>query len=284
MIKMLVVILVVLAFLTTYFMAVQHLNSDNEKKELMVYTPPVLEPVVVNVSKIFEQKYKIKVLVSSGPTGSLISKIEATKTGDVLITADHIFMERAVNKGLVYEETVRSISLIIPAIIVRKATNTGITSLEDLVYNNLTIGIADPEIAPFGRLAVEMLERNGIFEAVKSRVQILPEVRDVVRQLRFGSIDVGILPHVVKFWFPMELDIVWIKPEELGSSVSCQLIGVLKFTRDKETALLFIRELVEYIRNLDIDQYGYVVTPEEIDEISPYKYREVIQWPAICRY
>ncbi|MEM4718318.1 MAG: substrate-binding domain-containing protein [Desulfurococcaceae archaeon] len=276
--------MITIALLLAYFLSNQLLNTTGIQRELLVYTPPVLEPLVLNVSKMFEQKYNVKVLVSSGPTGSLISKIEATRMGDVLITADHFFMEKAINKGLVDAESVRSISIVIPAIILNKNTSLEITSLKDLTYRNLTIGIADPEVAPFGRLAVAILVHNEIFDVLRDRIQIFPEVRDVVRQLRFGSIDVGILPHVVKYWYPVELDIIWIKPEELGNSVSCQLAGVVKFARDKEIALLFISELVEYVKGLDIDQYGYVTTPEDLDRISLYKYTDVIQWSAICRY
>lgn len=256
-------------------------QASGNKAELLIYVPPVLQPIVYNVSEIFEQKYRVKVNVQPGPIGQLITRIELTKEGDVLITPDHVFMLRAIEKDLVVEESIRSISFIVPALIIHKGSNVEIKDLEDLVHSRVNIRIPDPNISAYGRIALEILQRRNIHNAIRDRLIIGGDVSAVAVQVRTGAVDVAVLPYVVKYWYPSDVDIIWLRPEDIQESVSCQLVAVLKYSRHRELAERFIQALRDYLRENFNKTHVYAYDKDLLSRISPYSYSE-LPWPHVC--
>lgn len=257
-------------------------NVSSRNSELLVYVPPVLQPIAYNVSRVFEQKYNVKVSIQPGPVGQLITRIELTREGDVLITPDHVFMLKAVEKDLVFYDSIKSISYVVPALIIRKGYDAQITSIEDLASIKANIRIPDPNITAYGRIAIEILKNTNLYSAVKDRLLIGGDVATVASQVRTGAVDVAILPYVVKYWYPDDVDIVWLKPQEIGPSVSCQLAAVVKYTRNRDLAEKFIQELRNYLREKFNETHFYAYQKELLSSISPYDYSS-LQWPSVCK-
>lgn len=275
---------IIVIFLTATMVTTWRLVIDSRKgiNELLVYVPSVLQPVVYNFSRTFEQDHNVRINIFPGPVGSLINRIELTEEGDVLITPDHFFMVKALEKDLVLNSTVRPISYVVPALIISKTTEVRITSLQDLAISKVKVGIADPNIAGFGRIAFEILQKRGIYEKIKDRLLIQPDIVTVARQVATGVVDVAILPYTVKYWYQNDVDIVWLKPEEIGDSVTCQLAAIVKYTRDEDLASYFISELGRYLEDTFMNTHVYAYSPEKLAEISPFDYTS-LPWPNICR-
>jgi len=255
-------------------------RGQSSSVSIFVYTPPVLYKPVSEYAEIFEKSFGVKVYILVGATGVLISKIEATRKGDVLFTADHVFMEKAISKGLVDPSTIKVVSYIVPAIVVRKGNPNNITGIRDLVEKHLRIGIADPETAPFGRIAVEILKRAGVYESVRDRLITYSDVGLTARQLALGLVDVAILPYTAKYWYPEELDLVWFSPEEIRGLVSCQLVAVISFSENRELAEAFISSFIAWLAENSL-RLGYILKPEDIANFTPYNMSD-LDLPKIC--
>lgn len=254
--------------------------KQGSSKNLLVYVPPVLYKPVSEYTEVFERTSRVKVYVSVGATGVLISRVESTREGDVLFTADHLFMEKAISKGLVDSTTVRVVSYLIPAILVRRGNPNNITGIRDLVEKPLRIGVADPETAPFGRIAVEILKRASVYEYVRDRLITYSDVGLTARQLALGLVDVAILPYTAKYWFPEELDLVWFSPEEIRGLVSCQLVAVISFSKNREPAEVFISNFTAWLAENSL-RLGYISKPVDIVNFTPYNIGD-LDLPKIC--
>jgi len=259
-----------------------HLYTEriSNTRSLLVYTPPTMYPPISEYAEFFKRSSGVEVYIAVGPTGTLISKIDITRKGDVLFTADHVFMERAINMGIIERDSVRVVSYVIPAIIVHRGNPHNISDLQDLVNKQVRIGTADPEGAPFGRIAVEILKRAGVYDAVKDRLVIYTDVLVVARQLALKRVDVAILPYIVKYWYPGELDIVWIQASDLRGLVSCQLVGVVVFSEDKNLSRDFISSFRAWLREKS-SVLRYVVDLGDLAAFTPYDPRE-LEFPSIC--
>jgi len=257
-----------------------HTLLTSDTKSLLVYTPPTLYSFVSEYAEIFKRDFNVEVHVSIGPTGVLISRIGITRRGDVLFTADHMFMEIAISQGLIEKETVRVVSYVIPAIVVPRGNPYNISGVLDLVEKPLKISIADPEVAPFGRIAVEILKRAGVYEFVKDRLIVHGDVAQVAKQLVLGQIDVAILPYIVKYWYPGEVDLVWFSPGEIRGLVSCQLVAVVVYSENKELAVLFMEGFIAWLREKG-PTVGLAVSLEDLIELTPYTSSE-LEFPEVC--
>lgn len=271
-----------LLLISTSLLVIYYLANTGSGEAITIYTPPVLQPLVEEFTGVFEEKYSTRVEVITAPTGILLSKIDMTRRGDVLLTADHYYMEIAIERGFVEQDSIRVVSYVIPVIAFHRDTGLNVTRLEDLVYVDIEIAIGDPRVSPFGRIAVDILKHNDLYEVVEDRLVYFSDIGIAARQVALGKVKVGILPHVVKYWYPGVIEVAWIEPSRLNSSMSCQLIGVLKYSEKRGLAHIFLSEFTEYVSRLDVGRYGYVTKLSDLNYISPHDYTG-LTLPVICR-
>lgn len=272
---------VVIAFISILvYIGLAHLQIGEKRPELLVYAPPVLSDPVLEFSKLFEKEYGVRVSVLVQPTGVLLNRLEITGEGDVLFTADHFYMEQALSKNLVDQDSLRVVSYILPVLAVSKKSSVNINTVEDILRENATIGIGDPMISPFGRIAAEVLSKTGLYDKLESKIVIFADVRTVAMNLALGNVDAAILPHIVITWYPSEVELVWLDPELINGSASCQLVAVTSRARNKELAERFVSEFIRYMR--ENGSSWYASTLGDFRRFAPYDYTN-LQIPGLCR-
>jgi molybdate transport system substrate-binding protein len=274
----LLIVLTLLSLIPTIYVLNINNSGTGESGELFVLAPPVLQKPLDFVVRGFTERYGVLVKTSYEPTGSLISKLRLSGRGDVLVTADHEFMQQAVEEGLVIDGSVRVLTYLIPAIIVPKNNPANITSLKDLTKPNLKIAIANPEISPAGRYAVAILVNAGIYEEVKDNIIVYAEsISKLASLVALGAVDAAIGFHVMHYWYPNETEIIWLQPQEIPE-VACQLIGITKYARSTELSKKFVDFVVE---SLERDGFwrssGYITS---IEELRTYSLTDKV--PEIC--
>lgn len=274
-----VAIVSVLSLLAVY-LGLGYLYRGEQTTELLVYTPPLMADSVVEFSGLFEQRHGVRVSVFIQPTGVLLNRLEVTGDGDVLFTADHVFMEQAVSRNLVDPKTIQVVSYVLPVIAISKRSNLNISVLDDLLREDVKVGIADPRVSPFGRIAVEILNKTGVYAELEKKVEVYSDVRTLTTNLVLGNIDVAILPHIVTIWHPGEVEIVWLEPRVLNGSMTCQLVAVTTKTKNRVLAELFVTEFLRYLQ--ERGRYIYARGLEELKYLAPYDYSD-IEMPRLCR-
>ncbi|MEM0342134.1 MAG: molybdate ABC transporter substrate-binding protein, partial [Desulfurococcus sp.] len=209
--RTIVLSVILLVLVVSSWMIYTYYSQSPVQVELLVYTPPVIQPLLENASREYMQLHpNVRIEIIGGATGTLLNKISLTGEGDVFITADHEYMLNASRMGLVVNESIKVLSYVVLALIIPRDNPANITSLDDLVLKNVKIGIANPNVAPFGRMAVELLVRNGIYDKVKDKLVIYGDVGQTARQVALGLVDVAILPHVAHYWYLNDTSIIWL--------------------------------------------------------------------------
>jgi len=276
-IALVVIVIACLAVFSVYY----YYLGERRGYRLLVYSPPAMMLLVDSVIYSYSSKYGVGVDVVYGATGSLLNKISLTNEGDVLFTADHEFMLKAMRMNLIYNDTVRVVSYVFIVMITQRGNPHNISSLNDLITQNIKIGVADPSIAPFGRLTVKLLEKNNIYEVLRDKLVIYPDTAQVARQVSMGLVDVGFVPYTIYYMFRNETELIWLKPSELPA-LSCQMVGVLKSSKNPDAARDFIEHTVEVVKmDEDLRRAGYLIDLNDIPRYTPYSAGELL-FEDIC--
>jgi len=274
----LIAVLTLLLLASTIYVLITNNLRTSELEELFILAPPVLQKPLDLIISEFTERYGVLVKTSYEPTGSLINKLRLSGRGDVLVTADHEFMQQAVEEGLVIGDSVRVLTYLIPAIIVPRNNPANITNLKDLTKPNLKIAIANPEVSPAGRYAITVLINTGIYEEVKNNIVVYAEsISKLASLVALGAVDAAIGFHVMHYWYPNETEIIWLQPQEVPE-VACQLIGIAKNTSNTELSKKFVDFVIESLKRDDVwKDIGYITS---IEELRTYDLADKV--PEIC--
>jgi molybdate transport system substrate-binding protein len=128
--------------------------------ELLVFAGAASKPPTEEAAKAFEKKTGVKVNVTFGGSGFVLSQMTLARKGDIYFPGSSDYMEIAKKKGFVFPETEQYVVYLVPAINVQKGNPKGIKSLRDLTGPGLRVAIANPDGVCVGLHAVEIVEKN----------------------------------------------------------------------------------------------------------------------------
>ena len=258
--------------------------THEKPQEIFFLLPPLLyRPLKPSIDYFNSNTPAYKITVYVQPTGSLITRIKLSGEGDVLGTADSEYMQAMLEEGLVYSDKMFLFSYSIPALIVPKDNPYNITSLVDLVSKDVKIAIANPDVASSGKMAVNLLKYNGIYEALKDRLVILADISELARQVSLGLVDVAISYQYIHYWYSNDTEIIWLDPNEIPG-IDCQLIGVLKTSKNPDLAEKVLKTVLEHAsKSGELSKLGYYQTIEELERNTPYR-EHAWQVPVACQY
>lgn len=241
-----------------------YFNKPQQERTVVVFAGAAAAPVYREAAEIFESKYGIKVELRLGGSGSLLSAMEIAKTGDIYIPGSPEYLQKAIKSGIVYPDSIRKMGYLVPAIIVQKGNPKNITSLEDLAKTGISVGIADPESVCVGLYAKELLEKNGLWEAVKRNIVVYAQSCEATASLiPTRAVDAIIGWHVFHSWYPDKADIIWIEPSKIPK-IGYIAGAVSTFSKDRESAERFL-EFLQSEEMADIwRKYGYYSSLQEV--------------------
>ena len=267
----LIIIAGILALTLLLHHNVDETSSQQEQEELIVYAGAAAAPVYREAAMLFETKYKVKVNLILGGSGSLLSSLEITRQGDIYIPGSPEYLLKANEKGIVNftESKPRIFAYLVPAIIVQKGNPHGIKELEDLSRPGLRVGIGDPETVCVGLYAVEILNNTGLLEKISTNIVTHAASCEVLaNQIYIGALDAIIGWHIFYYWSPDKSEIIWINPEKIHK-IGYIAGAVTSFTRNKELAEKFL----DFLSSPEVQEiwrkYGYYATLDEAKAHAP---------------
>ena len=120
------------------------------------------------IAKAFTAETDVKVVFTFGATAYLAHQIESGAPFDLYAAADVEHVEGLVAKGLIVPE---SSAVYAHGRLVLWTSDGRLTTIEDLTSDRVRfVAIAKPEIAPYGRAAVETLESLGLWSSIKAKI------------------------------------------------------------------------------------------------------------------
>lgn len=145
------------------------------------------------LARQFESETGHKLTISTGSTGQLHAQIKHGAPFDVFLAADDERPRKLEEEGLAVAGS-RSTYAVGQLMIwcPRASADVPGRCMEE-IRHDATIAIANPELAPYGRAARQVLERQGLWEKVKSRVVYGQNISQVFGLVATGNAMTGIV-------------------------------------------------------------------------------------------
>ncbi|MCS7224690.1 MAG: molybdate ABC transporter substrate-binding protein [Armatimonadetes bacterium] len=234
------------------------------RKELRVFAGAANMPPLTEAAKLYEKKYGVKVWLTFGGSGVVLSQMKLARKGDVYVPGSDDYMEKALKEKVVDPKSVRIICWLIPVINVPKGNPKKIQSLEDLTRPGLRVAIARPGSVCLGDVAVEILQKSGLYDAVRKNIVTEgKDCADLAALLKLGTVDAIIGWDVFSYWYPdTPLDAIPF-PAHLLRFRHIPA-GVSVFASDKKEAQRFVNFLASGLGKNCYAKCGYSINPPKV--------------------
>ncbi len=229
------------------------------EKVIHVYCGAGMRKPMDEIAKDFEKEYGVKVLCDYAGSGYLLAKIEATKSGDIFVPGDYIYVKKLLDKGEIIEY--KNFTKHIPVIVVPKGNPKNITCFEDLAKPGVRLAIGDENIA-IG-VAMKKILANaekyhpGISEKIMKNVVVKgATVKQVLLYAIEGQVDAAVVWRADALENKGKVDIIPIN--ESYNVIKTVPIAILKFTKDEKLARKFYDFVLTRGREI-FEKHGFVV-------------------------
>jgi len=245
--------------------------SQGEQKTITAFCGSASKPAMEEAAQAFEEKTGIKVYLNFSGSGTMLSQMKISKSGDLYIPGSPDYMVMAERDGVIDPKTVKIISYLIPAILVQHGNLKNIQSLSDLAKPGIEVGIGAPESVCVGLYAYEILEYNGLVDDVRGVGTIVTHAESCSKTaslVALKSVDAILGWRVFSEWHPDTIDVVYLKPEQI-SRLSYIPGAISTFTEDRESAQKFLGFLASPQGQEIFSKWGYIATESKARKFAP---------------
>jgi molybdate transport system substrate-binding protein len=204
----------------------------------VLYCGAGIRPVADELIETFERRCAVRITPDYAGSEVLLSKIKLVRKGDFYMPGDKHYVEQAAKEGMILSR--RSVCYWVPTILVQKGNPKGIHSLKDLLKDGVRLGLGDASACAIGRTSKKILAKNNItFKDIeKNLVYQSLTVNELGMQIQAGALDAVIVWDAMAKYYSDYGDEVPIEFDK--NIISTVDIGVLRFTKDKQSAEKFV--------------------------------------------
>ncbi len=261
--------LATLAILAFASCSAQEHRKAEQEQSITVFCGSASKPAMEKIARIFEKETNIKVNLIFGGSGTLLSQIELSKQGEIYVPGSPDYIEIGKSKKLLIEDSDRSVSYLVPAIITPKGNPANIQSLEDLTKPGIRVGIGNPETVCLGLYSIELLEKNGLMEKVMGNVVTFGASCSKTANLAaMNQLDAILGWRVFHHWNPDRMDVVSISPEKIPR-ISYIPISVPIYTKNISLSNRFIDFVLSPKGQSVYEQLGYIARENAAKPFAP---------------
>lgn len=243
----------------------------SKQKTITAFCGAASKPAMEEAAQAFEEKRAIKVYLNFSGSGTMLSQMKLSKSGDLYIPGSPDYMVMAGDDGVVEPESVEIISYLVPAILVQHGNPKNIQALSDLAKPGIEVGIGDPESVCVGLYAYEVLDYNGLIDDARGAGTIVTHAESCSKTaslVALKSVDAILGWRVFSMWHPDTIDVVYLKPEQIPR-LSYIPGAISTFTEDRESAQKFLNFLVSPQGQEIFSKWGYIATESEAKRFTP---------------
>lgn len=223
---------------------------------------PVLEEILRHYTALTGQEVRI----SAGSSGTLVRQIEQGAPFQLFLSADEHFVEYLYNRGLA-QDTGRIYAIGVLVLYLPHASKLNVMADHETMLGqmysdrNIRIAIANPDLAPYGLAAREVLQRFGGWSELSDRLILGENVGQTAQFALTGSVDAAFLPYSLAINHDMQ------------SAGHFQLLPADWYTPIRQRMVLLknagaaAQELYEYFSSDTVRQiivrHGYTIPADE---------------------
>jgi molybdate transport system substrate-binding protein len=220
-------------------------------------------------AEAFEEETGIKVYLNFSGSGTMLSQMEISQSGDLYIPGSPDYMDMTQADGAIAPDSVKIIAYLIPAILVPAGNPENIRELGDLARPGIEVGIGNPEAVCVGLYAVEILEFNNLLEEIRLNIVTHSEsCAKTASLVALKSVDAIIDWRVFSAWHDT-VDAVFLESEQIPR-FSYVPAAVSTYAQDRDSAERFIEFLTSQPGQAIFEKHGYLATEAEAREYAPY--------------
>ncbi len=246
--------------------------SSSGGNSITVFAGSASKPALEEVAKAFEEEMGIKIHLTFGGSGTMLSQLKIAREGDLYIPGSPDYMLKAEKAGIVYPDSIVKIAYLVPAILVQKGNPQDIQSLADLTNPEIEIGVGAPETVCVGLYAYEILEHNGLLNDIQQAGNIIVHAESCSKTaalISLQTVDVILGWRVFAYWDPEDIDVVFLQPDQLPR-LAYVPGAISTFTNKAESAQAFLNFLISEEGQQIFAKWGYLATEEMARQYAPY--------------
>lgn len=171
-------------------------TSEKEASTLTVAAASDLQIAFTEVAQNFEAITNSEVQLTFGSSGMLSQQIENGAPYDVFASANVDFVEKLKESEKTIAETQTLYAKGRVGLTTLKKNQVEVNDLNDLLLPEIKkIAIANPETAPYGMAAKQVLETAGIWDQIQDKLVYGKNISDTLTLVTTGNAEVGLISH-----------------------------------------------------------------------------------------
>lgn len=232
--------------------------TKSREQDLTIAAASNLTDAFAEIGQRFTSKTGINVVISFGATADLAKQIENGAPFDVFAAADTEHVAQLETKGLLTTGTRMIYARGRLVMWLPPGSNLKPARINDITAKAFErIAIAKPDVAPYGRAAVESLQALGIWKDIEGRVIYGQNVSQVKQYVATGNAEVAFIPlALVK---PGEGSYIEVG-DELHQPID-QALGIIKESPKQRGARQFVDFLLSPEGQELLSRRGYRTPP-----------------------
>ena len=229
-------------------------NKETKKTELTISAAASLKEVMADLEKEFtKENPNISLTFNFGSSGSLQKQIEEGAPSEIFISAGEAQMKALSEKGLLTDDSVKTL---VKNNLVLITTSTDITRIDDLTTDKVThIAVGEPSSVPAGKYADQSLTNLNIKDAVSSKLVYAKDVKEVLSWTVSGNAEAGFV-YKSDTYNNDSIHIIETISEDYHSPINYP-VGIIKATQSPDAAKAFENFLFTDKAKELFTKYGY---------------------------
>jgi molybdate transport system substrate-binding protein len=244
------------------FVLIHSSCSQSSENSIIVATAANAQFAVEEIAEEFEKETGIEVDILISSSGKHTAQIQAGAPYDVFISADMKYPNQLHSLGLTHDmpKVYANGKLVIWTL-----NDLPINSLEDLKTIKTThIAVPNPKTAPYGRAAIEALEKYDILETLNEKLVFGESVSQANQFILSKSVDVGFSAASVVLSPKMKDKGIWVMVDTAAYSTIKQGVVVISNSSNINSAIKFYDYLFSEVSKKILIRHGYdIITVDE---------------------
>ncbi len=209
------------------------------------------------ITKEYESISKDKIIITSGSSGKFFAQIKNGAPFDIFFSADQTYPKKLIYLKLADVQS--SFTYATGALVLWSADPKLVDSHANVLKKNQFkhIAIANPELAPYGKAAVEALKKLNVYDELKPKFVMGESINQAHQFISTGNAELGFVAlSTVKEQINGSQ---WLVPQELYSPIHQDAV-MISSSKNKIASQTFIDFMKEKKTKIMIEKFGYTIT------------------------
>ncbi|MBI4744743.1 MAG: molybdate ABC transporter substrate-binding protein [Actinobacteria bacterium] len=228
-------------------------KSETNSKKIYIAAASDLHDAFTELGKNYKEDTGNEVVFNFGSTGLLAEQVKQGAKIDIFAAADKRYIDDLEKEGLIVSDTIKMYGI---GRIVLWSKEKNVSGLEDLLSPKISkIAIANPNHAPYGIAAKQVLVNSGLWDKIQPKLVFGENVKGTQQLAETGNADVAIVALSLAVGSNGKYKLI---SSELHKSLK-QFMAVIKSSKQKERAKDFVNFVVSAEGRTIMKKYGFIL-------------------------